>query len=170
MSTEIVSKTDFLTLLVASPTSLQESPRADDKTCENTDQPEVEVKFEPIIQLPEVEVPTHEENEDVMLKMRAKLYRFDTTNEEAPEWKERGTGEMKLLRHKQKNSVRIVMRRDKTLRVCANHFITPHMELKPSNGCEKAFVYTVPADFADEILKPECLAIKFANVDSEFCL
>lgn len=112
-------------------------------------------------------MPTHEENEEVLLKMRAKLYRFDTTNEETPEWKERGTGEMKLLHHKQKNSVRLVMRRDKTLRVCANHFITPHMELKPSNGCEKAFVYTVPADFADEILKPECLAIKFANVDSE---
>lgn len=73
---------------------------------------------------------------------------------------------MKILRHKQKESVRIVMRRDKTLKVCANHFITPLMELKPSHGCEKAFIYTVPADFADEILKPECLAIKFANVES----
>lgn len=73
---------------------------------------------------------------------------------------------MKILRHKQNDSVRIVMRRDKTLKVCANHFITSFMELKPSHGCEKAFIYTVPADFADEILKPECLAIKFANVES----
>lgn len=45
------------------------------------------MKFEPIVYLPEVEVPTHEENEEVLLKMRAKLYRFDTTNEETPEWK-----------------------------------------------------------------------------------
>lgn len=75
---------------------------------------------------------------------------------------------MKLLQHSQKNSVRLVMRRDKTLKVCANHFITPLMELKPSSGSEKAFVYTVPADFADEVLKPECFAIKFANVESMF--
>lgn len=46
-----------------------------------------DVKFEPIVYLPEVEVPTLEENEEVLLKSRAKLYRFDTTNEEAPEWK-----------------------------------------------------------------------------------
>lgn len=130
-----------------------------------------------------MEVPTHEENEDVLLKMRAKLYRFDS-NEENFEWKvvvsvdplsffsrsalqERGTGEVKLLRHRCNNTVRVVMRRDKTLKVCANHFVTPYMDLKPSYGCEKAFVYTVPADFADEQLKAECLAIKFANVESE---
>lgn len=52
---------------------------------------------------------------------RAKLFRFDS-NEIPPEWKERGTGDVKLLRHKEKNSVRVLMRRDKTLKICANHF------------------------------------------------
>lgn len=60
------------------------------------------------------------------------------------------------------------MRRDKTLKVCANHFITPWMELKPNAGSEKAFVYKVFADFADERPKSECLAVKFGTVDSEF--
>lgn len=66
------------------------------------------------------------------------------------------------------------MRRDKTLKVCANHFITPWMELKPKAGSEKAFVYKVFADFADEKPKSECLAIKFGTIESKdffyFCL
>ncbi|KAJ8956079.1 hypothetical protein NQ318_016531 [Aromia moschata] len=132
---------------------------------------EFDPQFKPIITLPEVEVFTNEENENELLKIRAKLYRYDSLSD-PPEWKasffslsilmqlkERGTGELKILRHKENNSVRIVMRRDKTLKVCANHFITPWMELKPSVGSEKAFVYTVLADFADEKPKTECLAM-----------
>lgn len=52
---------------------------------------------------------------------RAKLFRYDSSSE-PHEWKERGTGDVKLLRHKEKNTVRVVMRRDKTLKICANHF------------------------------------------------
>lgn len=59
------------------------------------------------------------------------------------------------------------MRRDKTLRVCANHFITPWMDLKDSVTNDKAFIYTVMADFADEEAKSECLAVKFATHDSK---
>lgn len=50
---------------------------------------------------------------------RAKLFRFD---KEAKEWKERGTGDVRLLQHKSLGKVRLVMRRDKTLKVCANHY------------------------------------------------
>lgn len=60
------------------------------------------------------------------------------------------------------------MRRDKTLKICANHFITPWMELKPNCGSDRAWVWSVLADFADEQLKPELLAIRFANVESKF--
>ncbi|KAG5896671.1 hypothetical protein JTB14_021312 [Gonioctena quinquepunctata] len=126
---------------------------------------ESDPQFKPIITLPEVEVSTNEENERELLKIRAKLYRFDSSSE-PPEWKERGTGELKLLVHNESKSVRVVMRRDKTLKVCANHFITPYMELKPSAGSDKAFVYTVFVDFADEKPKSECLAVKFGTVDN----
>ncbi len=51
---------------------------------------------------------------------RAKLYRFDKTEDPA-EWKERGTGDMKILKHKDTKQCRVLMRRDKTLKVCANH-------------------------------------------------
>lgn len=48
------------------------------------------------------------------------MYRFASEND-PPEWKERGTGDVKLLRHKEKGSIRLLMRRDRTLKICANH-------------------------------------------------
>ena len=75
-----------------------------------------------------VEVKTNEEDEDVQFKIRAKLFRFD---KESKEWKERGTGDVRLLKHKETKKVRLVMRRDKTLKVCANHFCT----YRATNAC-----------------------------------
>lgn len=135
---------------------------------------ENDLNFEPVITiiddfnqatLPLIDVSNNEEDETEMIKLRAKLYRYDCTSK-PPEWKERGTGEVKLLRHKTKNTVRVVMRRDKTLKICANHFVTPWMELKPNCGSDRAWVWSVLADFADEQLKPELLAIRFANAEN----
>ena len=68
-----------------------------------------------------VETATNEEKEEQTFKMRAKLFRFDR---ESKEWKERGTGDVRLLKHKENEKTRLVMRRDKTLKVCANHYGT----------------------------------------------
>ncbi|KAF7996400.1 hypothetical protein HCN44_002032 [Aphidius gifuensis] len=126
---------------------------------------EVDPHFEPIVSLPLIDIPSNEEDEIEMVKLRAKLYRYDSSSDPA-EWKERGTGDVKLLRHKTKHTVRVVMRRDKTLKICANHFVTPWMELKPNCGSDRAWVWSVLADFADEQLKPELLAIRFANSEN----
>ena len=53
-------------------------------------------------------------------KRRAKLYRYDNSGDEK-EWKERGTGEVRILKHRSTGACRILMRRDKTLKICANH-------------------------------------------------
>ena len=83
---------------------------------------EVDVHFEPVVRLTEkVEVKTNEEQEEQVFKMRAKLFRFDR---DSKEWKERGTGDVRLLKHKENAKTRLVMRRDKTLKVCANHYGT----------------------------------------------
>lgn len=66
-----------------------------------------------------VETKTNEESEEQMFKMRAKLFKF---SKESNEWKERGTGDVRLLKHKENGKTRLVMRRDKTLKVCANHY------------------------------------------------
>ena len=42
------------------------------------------------------------------------------------------------------------------------------MNLLPSAGSDKAWVYTVNADFADEEAKVEQLAIRFKNAESMF--
>jgi len=136
-----------------------------DANHDNSTSSEHDPHFEPIITLPEVTVSTMEEDEVEMIKLRAKLFRYDTT-ESPPEWKERGTGDVKLLRHSEKNCVRVVMRRDKTLKICANHYVTPWMELKPNCGSDRAWVYSVPADYADEEIRPELLAIRFANPEN----
>ena len=92
------------------------------KEGEEEDQaPESEdVHFEPVIHLTEkVETKTHEEMEEQVFKMRAKLFKYVA---ESREWKERGTGDVRLLKHKENGKTRLVMRRDKTLKVCANHY------------------------------------------------
>ncbi|CAN4102192.1 unnamed protein product [Withania somnifera] len=72
----------------------------------------------PIIRLEEVAVSTGEENEDPIIDLKAKLYRFD---KDGNQWKERGVGTVKLLKHKETGKVRLVMRQSKTLKICANH-------------------------------------------------
>lgn len=66
-----------------------------------------------------VDVKTNEEQEEQTFKMRAKLFKFDR---DSREWKERGTGDVRLLKHRDNMKTRLVMRRDKTLKVCANHY------------------------------------------------
>merc|ERR1739844_160953 len=120
----------------------------------------------PEVNLPEMEVPTGEEEEQEIFKIRAKLFRFDTLAE-PPEWKERGTGDVKLMTRKtDKGKIRLLMRRDKTLKICANHFVQPWMILKPMKGSDRALMWLVQADFADEEPKAETLAIRFASAEN----
>lgn len=125
---------------------------------------ETDVHFEPVIKLTEqVEIKTLEEDEDVIFKMRAKLFRFDTSGNE---WKERGTGDVRLLQHKETKKVRLVMRRDKTLKVCANHIISSGMRLQPNVGSDRSWVWKVTADYAENPPTAETLAIRFANSEN----
>lgn len=104
-----------------------------------------------------------EEDEDAQFKMRAKLFRFDS---DASEWKERGTGDVRILAHRETKKVRLVMRRDKTLKVCANHYITSDMKLQPNIGSDRSWVWKVAADVSEGAPTAETLAIRFANSDN----
>jgi len=129
---------------------------------ENPEEDSATANFTPVVQLKEeIAVTTHEEDEDVLFKMRAKLFRF-----EGGQWKERGTGEVKFLRHKESQKIRLLMRREKTLKVCANHYILPNMELKENIGSDRSWVWSTLADFADEVATHEKFAIRFANTEN----
>ncbi|KAF8308791.1 hypothetical protein DL93DRAFT_1853466 [Clavulina sp. PMI_390] len=131
-----------------------------------TKEEEVDPQFAPVHQLSEgdkIQTKTMEEDEDVQFKMRAKLFRFDP---EASEWKERGTGDVRILAHRDTKKVRLVMRRDKTLKVCANHYITADMKLQPNIGSDRSWVWKVAADVSEGAPTAETLAIRFANSDN----
>ncbi|GAA5888840.1 hypothetical protein JCM6882_002873 [Rhodosporidiobolus microsporus] len=136
----------------------------DQNTAPATNEEDSTAVFEPVVKLDTaVEVKTHEEDEEVLFKMRAKLFRFIA---DSSEWKERGTGDVRLLQHKESKKVRLVMRRDKTLKVCANHYITAEMALSPNIGSDRSWVYNVAADVSDGEPTAETLAIRFANSEN----
>merc|ERR1711881_10611 len=137
------------------------------KTAEGDDkapEEEADVHFEPVIRLTEkVDTKTNEELEECTFKMRAKLFKFDR---ESREWKERGTGDVRLLKHRENGKTRLVMRRDKTLKVCANHYVVPDMKLSPNVGPDRSWVWNAAADVSEGEPEAQTLAIRFANSDN----
>ena len=125
--------------------------------------PEEEVKINPTnnLNLAKVEVKTGEEDEDLIFKSRGKLYRFRDG-----EWKERGTGDLKLLRHKKEKKIRFILRQDKTLKIVANFIISekPLCELKPHQGSEKMFMF-MAYDCSEEPVM-EKFVIKLGNAEN----
>lgn len=123
-----------------------------------------DVHFEPVIRLTEkVEIKTGEEIEEQIFKMRAKLFKFIR---ESNEWKERGTGDVRLLKHRENQKTRLVMRRDKTLKVCANHYVVPEMKLSPNVGSDRSWVWNAAADVSEGEAEAVTFAIRFANPDN----
>eukprot|EP01018_Ginkgo_biloba_P017507 Gb_41770 [translate_table: standard] len=116
----------------------------------------------PIVKLEEVAVSTGEEDEDVLLDMKAKLYRFD---KDGNQWKERGVGTVKLLKHKESGKVRLVMRQAKTLKICANHLVQASMTMQEHAGSDKSWVWHA-TDFSDGELKEELFCIRLGSVDN----
>lgn len=134
----------------------------EDEAAAEEEEPDVE--FTPVIHLDKkVDVKTNEEDEDVVYKVRAKLFRFHA---DTKEWKERGTGDVKFLKHKATGKTRILMRRDKTLKICANHLIQSDYELKPNIGSDRSWVYTVTADVSEGEPEAQTLAIRFGNKEN----
>lgn len=131
---------------------------------DKAEEEEADVHFEPVVRLTEkVDTKTNEEAEEQSFKMRAKLFKFDR---DSREWKERGTGDVRLLKHKENGKTRLVMRRDKTLKVCANHYVTPDMKLSPNVGSDRSWVWNVAADVSEGEPEAQTLAIRFANSEN----
>ena len=128
----------------------------------NKENPEIEdegVVFKPIVSLPnQVDVKTGEEDETTLFSSHAKLYRFTKNS-----WKERGVGEIKVLYDPTLQRGRVIMRRDQVYVLCANHFITKDMELKPQGSSGKSWLWHVQGDFAENEAKEQLFAVKFGD-------
>lgn len=66
--------------------------------------------------------------------------------------------------------MRILMRREKTLKICANHLVAPGTNLSPHMDSEKCFVWSA-MDYADEEAKAEMFCIRCVlSVSSRTCI
>ena len=115
----------------------------------------------PKVDLPEVPVVTGEEDEELIFKIKARLFRFRDS-----QWKERDSGDLKLLRDKKNRRIRLLMRQDKTLKIVANHYVSdkPYCDLIPMAGSDKSLVW-VANDFSEGKGTVDKFAIKFTTVD-----
>jgi len=144
--------------------SSKAAKKDDDEEDEKAEEEEADVQFEPVVHLTEkVDTKTNEELEEQTFKMRAKLFKFDR---DSREWKERGTGDVRLLKHRENGKTRLVMRRDKTLKVCANHYVVPDMKLSPNVGSDRSWVWNAAADVSEGEPEASTLAIRFANSEN----
>lgn len=114
----------------------------------------------PNVKLPEnYEQVTGEEEEDVLFDKKGKLYLLVDD-----EYKERGTGLLKVLKHKETGKIRLLMRRDVIHKVCLNINLTPKnpITFQPKN---QKFITFQCVDFSEETPKPGVFLLRFANTD-----
>jgi Ran-binding protein 1 len=115
------------------------------------------------IHLQDVVVQTGEENEDLIFKIRGRLYRW-----RSEEWKERGTGDIKFLRNKESKMIRMILRQDKTLKAVANFIITdkdPLCDLKVHQESDKMFFF-LSYDFSEDQPQVERYVVKLGNAEN----
>lgn len=105
---------------------------------------------------------TGEEDEHVILKQRSKLFRFDR---DAKEWKEKGLGDIKIMKHKETGVYRVLMRRDYVLKICANHCITVESKINEISSKQLSWLAN---DFSDNQPKTELFLAKF-RTDEDAC-
>ncbi|KFD57538.1 hypothetical protein M513_01641 [Trichuris suis] len=121
---------------------------------------EVVAHYKPVVPLPDlIEVVTGEENEIVIFKERAKMFRY---HKETKEYKECGIGDLKLLKHPQTNKYRIVMRREMVHKICANQFLYAGMQLKPMANRQNAYCW-IANDYSNDELVTALFAARFRN-------
>lgn len=116
-------------------------------------------EYAPVVALEQVDTKTGEEDEEVLSSFRSKLFRF---SKELTEWKERGTGEIRILKHNETNKIRLLMRREKTLKICLNHYVNPSAVLKENVGSDRSWVWHA-VDYADDEKDEALLAIRFRD-------
>lgn len=140
----------------------------DDGDNEPVPEEESTATFTPLVQLEVVEVKTMEEDEEILHKQRAKLFLFGETMLDRgtgnKTWKERGVGDIKLLKHKENGRIRVLMRQDKTMKIIINHFLDPRIVIMPNAGSDKSWVW-VAFDFSENELVETTFAVRFNNSD-----
>lgn len=69
-----------------------------------------------------------------------------------------------MLRHREHQKIRVLMRQDKTMKVICNHVLDPRISLEPNAGSDRSWVYSA-FDFSSGELEETVFAVKFGDSD-----
>merc|ERR1712137_1077939 len=98
--------------------------------------------------------------------VRAKLFIYGETMLDVgtgnKSWRERGIGQARILRHREHQRIRLLMRQEKTMKIIANHALDPRIKLEPNVGSDRSWVWSA-FDFADGELQETVFAVRFAD-------
>jgi Ran-binding protein 1 len=105
----------------------------------------------------------------VFIYRRAKLFNFRETLLEKgsgnKSWCERGVGDVRFLKHKERGKVRMLMRQEKTHKIIINHLVESRTELSPNMGSDRAWVFSC-YDFSDGVVETQVFALRFGNAEN----
>lgn len=149
------------------PPTEKKEEKSESKQVESKEEESTAV-FTPVVKLEEVEVKSGEEDEEVMFGVRAKLFIFGETLLDVgtgkKTWRERGIGEVRLLRHREHQRIRVLMRQEKTMKVIANHAVDPRIKLEANAGSDRSWVWSA-FDFSEGELLETVFALRFTDSD-----
>ena len=118
------------------------------------------IYFQPVVPLPpKIEVKTGEEDEIMLYLCRARLFRFNDN-----EWKERGVGDLKILKSRDTDRIRLLMRRDTIFKVCLNQYITKDMKLELKD--DKKSITWSAIDYSEDSPTPEIFLLRLKNAEN----
>lgn len=121
-----------------------------------------------MVELEEVDVVSGEEEEEVIYSQRGKLFVYGETLLDVGSgnktWRERGIGDIRILKHKEHSRMRVLMRQEKTMKVIVNHALDPRITLETNAGSDRSWVWSA-FDFAGGELVETVFAIRFADSD-----
>mmetsp|Transcript_138521 Transcript_138521/g.196074 ORF Transcript_138521/g.196074 Transcript_138521/m.196074 type:complete len:199 (-) Transcript_138521:163-759(-) len=147
----------------------EKKPKEEETEGDGAKEEESTAHFEPVVKLEEVEVKSGEEDEEVVYGVRAKLFIYGETMLDVgtgnKTWKERGIGEARILRHREHQRLRLLMRQEKTMKVIANHALDPRIKLEPNVGSDRSWVWSA-FDFAEGDLVETVFALRFVDSDT----
>lgn len=147
-----------------------EEPKDDTAAAEEEKAPEEEstATFEPVVKLEEVDIKSGEEEEEVLYSQRSKLFIFGETlldkGTGRKTWRERGVGDIRLLKHAEHQRIRVLMRQEKTMKILANHILDPRITLEANAGSDRSWVWSA-YDFSEGDLVETVFAARFADSD-----
>jgi len=142
------------------------APAATPANGQEAEAEECTAEFTPVVQLEEQDVKTVEEEEELLFSHRSKLFVYGETlldkGTGKRKWNERGKGDIKILQHRERSMIRLLMRQEGTKKIIVNHVLDPRILMSAHQGSKKSWVWSA-FDYSSGSLEEKVFAIKFGD-------